>query len=298
MEYMTIEGQFPKLNNSAVTLGKFDGIHRGHRKLIQKILEQKKETGAAAVVLAFVSDKKTIYTKAERRDLLEHMGVDVLLECPLNSEMKHMKAEQFIRQVLVGSLHASYVAVGEDFRFGFERKGTPELLQKSGNKYGFEAEILPKEMDGVRKISSTYIREELNRGSMEKVSQLLGCDYFVSGIIEHGRGMGHREFFPTANLVPMPEKLLPPNGVYITLSGFGQEIYPGITNVGYKPTIGETFVGVESYLFDCEKNLYGKTCTVEFRKFIRKEQKFTSFEALKKQIQEDVKKGRDYFRGN
>lgn len=298
MEYMTIEGQFPKLNNSVVTLGKFDGIHRGHRKLIQKILEQKKETGAAAVVLAFVSDKKTIYTKAERRDLLEHMGVDVLLECPLNSEMKHMKAEQFIRQVLVGSLHASYVAVGEDFRFGFERKGTPELLQKSGNKYGFEAEILPKEMDGVRKISSTYIREELNRGSMEKVSQLLGCDYFVSGIIEHGRGMGHREFFPTANLVPMPEKLLPPNGVYITLSGFGQEIYPGITNVGYKPTIGETFVGVESYLFDCEKNLYGKTCTVEFRKFIRKEQKFTSFEALKKQIQEDVKKGRDYFRGN
>lgn len=298
MEYMTIEGQFPKLNNSAVTLGKFDGIHRGHRKLIQKILEQKKETGAAAVVLAFVSDKKTIYTKAERRDLLEHMGVDVLLECPLNSEMKHMKAEQFIRQVLVGSLHASYVAVGEDFRFGFERKGTPELLQKSGNKYDFEAEILPKEMDGVRKISSTYIREELNRGSMEKVSQLLGCDYFVSGIIEHGRGMGHREFFPTANLVPMPEKLLPPNGVYITLSGFGQEIYPGITNVGYKPTIGETFVGVESYLFDCEKNLYGKTCTVEFRKFIRKEQKFTSFEALKKQIQEDVKKGRDYFRGN
>lgn len=298
MEYMTIEGQFPKLNNSAVTLGKFDGIHRGHRKLIQKILEQKKETGAAAVVLAFVSDKKTIYTKAERRDLLEHMGVDVLLECPLNSEMKHMKAEQFIRQVLVGSLHASYVAVGEDFRFGFERKGTPELLQKSGNKYGFEAEVLPKEMDGVRKISSTYIREELNRGSMEKVSQLLGCDYFVSGIIEHGRGMGHREFFPTANLVPMPEKLLPPNGVYITLSGFGQEIYPGITNVGYKPTIGETFVGVESYLFDCEKNLYGKTCTVEFRKFIRKEQKFSSFEALKKQIQEDVKKGRDYFLGN
>lgn len=298
MEYMTVEGQFPRLSGSAVTLGKFDGVHKGHRKLIDKILEKKKETGVQAVVLAFVSDRKTVLTKAERRDLLEHMGVDVLLECPLDSEMKHMKAESFIRQVLVGSLQASYVAVGEDFRFGFERKGTPELLQKSGSKYGFQAEILPKEMDGARKISSTYIREELNRGRIEKVSALLGYDYFVSGIVEHGRGMGHREFFPTANLVPMPEKLLPPNGVYITLSSFGQEIYPGITNVGCKPTIGETFVGVESYLFDCEKNLYGKTCTVEFKKFLREEQKFSSYEALKKQIFEDIKEGREFFRIN
>lgn len=110
---------------------------------------------------------------------------------------------------------------------------------------------------------------------------LLGFDYFVSGIVEHGRGMGRREFFPTANLIPLPEKLLPPNGVYITLSSFGQEIYPGITNVGYKPTVGENFIGVESYLFDCEKNLYGKNCTVEFRKFLRKEQRFSSYEALK-----------------
>lgn len=295
MEYMTIEGQFPRLGKSAVTLGKFDGVHRGHRKLIDRILEQKKETGAATVVLAFVSDRKTIYTKAERRDLLEHMGVDVLLECPLNSEIRHMKAEQFIRQVLVGSLQASCVVVGEDFRFGFERKGTPELLRSFGKKYGFQAEILPKEMDGDRKISSTYIREELNRGNMEKVSQLLGCDYFVSGMVEHGRGMGHREFFPTANLIPMPEKLLPPNGVYVTLSSFGQEIYPGITNVGYKPTIGENFVGVESYLFDCEKNLYGKNCTVEFKKFLRKEERFSSYEALKDQIRKDVERGKKYF---
>ena len=163
-------------------------------------------------------------------------------------------------------------------------------------KYGFEVEILLKEMDGSRKISSTYIREELAKGNMEKVSSLLGFDYFVSGIVEHGRGMGRREFFPTANLIPLPEKLLPPNGVYITLSSFGQEIYPGITNVGYKPTVGENFIGVESYLFDCEKNLYGKNCTVEFRKFLRKEQRFSSYEALKEQIQKDIRMGEEYFR--
>ena len=296
MEYMRIEDQFPRLNNSAVTLGKFDGIHRGHRKLMEKILEQKKETGAQAVVLAFVSDRKTVLTNSERRDFLEHMGADILLECPLTGAIRHMKAETFIRQVLVGALQASFVTVGEDFRFGFERKGTPELLKKYGGKYGVEVEILSKEMDGSRKISSTYIREELAKGNMEKVSSLLGFDYFVSGIVEHGRGMGHREFFPTANLIPMPEKLLPPNGVYITLSSFGQEIYPGITNVGYKPTVGENFIGVESYLFDCEKNLYGKNCTVEFRKFLRKEQRFSSYEALKEQIQKDIRMGEEYFR--
>lgn len=295
MEYMIIDGQFPRLNNCAVTMGKFDGIHRGHRKLIEKILEHKRETGAAAVVLAFVSDKKMILTKAERRDLLEHLGVDVLLECPLDGRFRHMKAENFIRQILVGALHTSLVAVGEDFRFGFERKGTPEMLRRFGEKYGFSTEILPKEMDGQRKVSSTFIREELNRGSMEKVSSLLGCDFYVSGIVEHGRGMGHRTFFPTTNLIPMPEKLLPPNGVYVTVSSFGPEVYPGITNVGYKPTVGENFIGVETYLFDCEKNLYGKCCTVQFKKFLRPEHKFSSFEALKEQISRDIEKGREFF---
>lgn len=293
---MTIDGQFPRLNDCAVTMGKFDGIHKGHRKLIEKILEYKAETGAAAVVLAFVSDKKMILTKAERRELLEHMGVDILLECPLNSRLRHMKAENFIRQILVGALHASCVAMGEDSRFGFERKGTPEMLQKFGERYGFCTEVLAKEMDGQRKISSTYIREELNRGNMEKVSFLLGNDFYVSGIIEHGRGMGHKMFFPTANLIPMPEKLMPPNGVYITVSSLGQEVYPGITNVGYKPTVGENFIGVESFLFDCEKNLYGKNCTVQFKKFLRPEHKFSSFEALKEQISRDIGKGREFFR--
>lgn len=295
MEYMTIDGQFPRLNNCAVTLGKFDGIHRGHRKLVDKILEQKAETGAAAVVIAFVSDKKMILTRAERRDFLEHLGVDVLLECPLDSRLKHVKAENFIRQVLVSSLHASFVAVGEDFRFGFERKGTPALLEKYGLRYGYRTEILQKEMDGQRKVSSTYIREELKRGSMEKVTSLLGCDFYVSGTVEHGRGMGHRTFFPTANLIPAQEKLLPPNGVYVTVSSFGPEAYPGITNVGYKPTVGERFIGVESYLFDCEKNLYGKSCTVQFKKFLRPEHKFSSFEALKEQIHRDIGKGREFF---
>ena len=295
MEYVKIEGQFPKFSRCAVTLGKFDGIHRGHRKLIQTILDRKSEYGELAVVMAFVSDRQTILTSEERRILLEKMGVDVLLECPLNDQMKHMKADVFIRQILKGDLQASCVVVGEDFRFGYERKGTPQLLEKAGEKYEYDTIVVPKEMEGSRKISSTYIREELKKGNMEKVRELLGNPFFAVGTVTHGRGMGHRDFFPTANIIPPKQKLLPPNGVYVTVSHFDGTDYPGITNIGYKPTVGEAFLGIETNLFDCDLDLYGQNCTVDFYKFIRPEQKFASFEALKAQIRKDIEIGKAYF---
>lgn len=295
MEYVKIEGQFPKFTRCAVTLGKFDGIHRGHRKLIQTILDRKSEYGELAVVMAFVSDRQTILTSEERRILLEKMGVDVLLECPLNDQMKHMKADVFIRQILKGDLQASCVVVGEDFRFGHERKGTPQLLEKAGEKYAYDTIVVPKEMEGSRKISSTYIREELKKGNMEKVRELLGNPFFAVGTVTHGRGMGHRDFFPTANIIPPKQKLLPPNGVYVTVSHFDGTDYPGITNIGYKPTVGEAFLGIETNLFDCDLDLYGQNCTVDFYKFIRPEQKFASFEALKAQIRKDIEAGKAYF---
>ena len=164
--------------------------------------------------------------------------MDILLECPLNDQIKHMKADVFIRQILKGDLQASCVVVGEDFRFGHERKGSPELLEKYGEKYDYETIVIAKEMEGNRKISSTYIREELKKGNMEKIADLLGSPFFTAGVIEHGRGMGHRDFFPTANIIPPKSKLMPPNGVYVTVSHLEDGDYPGITNVGYKPTVG------------------------------------------------------------
>ena len=146
--------------------------------------------------------------------------------------------------------------MGEDFRFGYERKGTPQLLETMGRKLGFTVDVVPKEMEGRRKISSTFIREELKKGNMEKVNDLLGIPFFVDGVIEHGRGMGHKVLLPTTNIVPAKEKLMPPNGVYDTVSHFKDRTLCGITNVGYKPTIGEKFLGVETYLFDCEEDLY------------------------------------------
>ena len=294
MEYLKIEGEFPKLANCAVTMGKFDGIHRGHRKLVEKIKERK-AFGEQAVLFAIDASSNMFLTSEERASLLEKMGIDVLVECPLNDRIRHMKAENFIKEILMGDLGASYVVVGEDNRFGFERKGNPELLREFGSKYGFQVEILSKEMDGHRKISSTFIREELKKGNMEKITSLMGADYFVEGAVVHGRGMGHKVLLPTTNIVPPKSKILPPNGVYVTSSSFGDKVYHGITNIGYKPTVGESFIGVETYLFDCKEDLYGQDCRVDFKKFLRPEKKFPSLEALKARLLADAEDGRAYF---
>ena len=294
MEYLKIEGEFPKLANCAVTMGKFDGIHRGHQKLVEKIKERK-ALGEQAVLFAIDASSNMILTSQERASLLGRMGVDVLVECRLDDRIRHMRAENFIKEILMGDLGASYVVVGEDNRFGFERKGTPELLKEFGRKYGFSVDILPKEMDGKRKISSTFIREELKKGNMEKISSLMGMNYFVEGDVVHGRGMGHKVLLPTTNLVPPKSKILPPNGVYVTTSYFDGRTYGGITNIGCKPTVGESFIGVETYLFDCDEDLYGKKCRVDFKKFLRPEKKFPSLEALKARLLADAENGRAYF---
>ena len=131
---------------------------------------------------------------------------------------------------------------------------------------------------------------------MEKITSLMGADYFVEGKVVHGRGMGHKVLLPTTNLVPPKSKILPPNGVYVTSSSFQGRTYHGITNIGYKPTVGESFVGVETYLFDCKEDLYGQECRVDFKKFLRPERKFPTMEALKDRLLADAEDGKDYFR--
>ena len=192
MEYLKIDGEFPRLSKSAVTLGKFDGIHRGHRKLVERILEQK-EKGLQTVLFSLGIGSQMIFTKEERCRILEDAGVDVLIECPLDARIRHMKADTFIKEILVGDLQAEHVAVGEDFRFGYERKGNPELLREMGKKLGFSVDVIPKEMEGKRKISSTFIREELKRGNMEKVNEY--CSRNGYPLMEMGIALHRGEAF-------------------------------------------------------------------------------------------------------
>ena len=298
--------QVPHLDQgmrSCITLGKFDGLHRGHQKLIERIKEERKENCKTVVFTFDVSPRsyilhmppKYLLTYEERRELAENLGVDILAECPFTEELMHMEPEAFVREYLVDRLHGKYLAVGPDFRFGYQRKGTPELLKKLGEIYGFYTEILEKEKYEGRDISSTYVREELDQGHIEKVNRLLGYPYFTKGEIVHGRQLGRTIGIPTANLIPPAIKKLPPNGVYITESMIQGKTYQGITNVGYKPTVKENFLGVETYLFSCNADLYGQEAEVKFYHYLRPEIKFASLEELKNQMMKDIQKGKEFF---
>ena len=286
---------------SAITLGKFDGIHKGHQKLMKKVLE-KREAGLKSVVFTFgqmpgtvfLGNKgRTILTKEERQRHLESMGIDYMVECPFVPQIIQMEPEKFIEEILVNQLHVKYVAVGPDFRFGHNRKGDCRMLQELSSVYGYEVEVLEKECLDDKIISSTYVRDMLEKGEMESVANLLGYPYYVAGTVIHGHKIGRRIGIPTTNLLPDEEKMLPPNGVYLTKTLFeGKEIV-GITNIGVKPTIsGEQAKGIETHLFEFDGDLYGKELTVEFYAFHRPEQKFESLEQLKAQLAEDIQWGR------
>lgn len=288
--------------NSAVTLGKFDGIHKGHQKLMKKILEQRKN-GLKSVVFTFgqmpgavfLGNKgRTILTKEERQKHLQQMGIDYMIECPFVPEIIRMEPEKFIEKILAEQLHAKYVAVGPDFRYGHQRKGDDELLKQLSLRYGYEVEVLEKEKLGDQVISSTYVRQMLEAGEMEIVTKLLGYPYYVSGTVVYGHQIGRTLGIPTINFVPNEEKMLPPNGVYFTKTRIKDRAVFGITNIGVKPTVsGEEEKGIETYLFDFDGNLYGQELTVEFFSFERPERKFLSFDALKEQLAEDVRWGRE-----
>lgn len=288
---------------SAITLGKFDGIHKGHQKLMKKVLE-KREAGLKSVVFTFgqmpgtvfLGNKgRTILTKEERQRHLESMGIDYMVECPFVPQIIQMEPEKFIEEILVNQLHVKYIAVGPDFRFGHNRKGDCRMLQELSSVYGYEVEVLEKECLDDKIISSTYVRDMLEKGEMESVANLLGYPYYVAGTVIHGHKIGRRIGIPTTNLLPDEEKMLPPNGVYLTKTLFeGQEIF-GITNIGVKPTIsGEEAKGIETHLFEFDGDLYGKELTVEFYAFHRPEQKFESLEQLKAQLAEDIQWGRQW----
>ena len=295
MEYIRIQDNFPNLSDTAVTLGKFDGLHRGHRRLVKDILE-KKQDGMTAVLFAFTTEDKMIFTSEERKDILEEMGMDVLIECPLTEEFRRMKPDVFIREILTGDLGASHVAVGEDFRFGHDRKGTPSLLASLGEKYGFSTTIFPKEMDGHRKISSTFIREELRHGNMEHVNSLLGEPFFLQGEIVHGAGLGGKRLLPTINQIPEDSKLLPPNGVYVSRALLDGRTFYGMTNIGYKPTVDGSFLGVETHLFDYSEDLYGSPCRLSLLHYLRPEKKFAGIDALRDQLNKDYSQVQDFIK--
>ena len=302
MEYVKRLEDIKVKKSGVVTLGKFDGVHRGHRKLIERVLQiGKKEDCETAVFTFDVSPQvrmgsakaKMLMTNEERRSLLKEIGVDLLVECPFTEAVQNMEAEEFVEKVLIGRLRMKYAVVGTDFHFGRGRRGNPEFLRRMGKEMDFSVEIVQKEKDGSRDISSTYVREELEAGRMENVRRLLGYPFFVSGKIVHGRHKGHSFGYPTINQVPEPEKLLPPWGVYTSRTRVGGKLYNSVTNIGKKPTVRGKELGAETYLFDCDENLYGLEARVELLSFQRPERKFESEQALMAQLRRDAEEAQE-----
>lgn len=289
---------------TAAAIGKFDGIHKGHEKLLENIIKQK-EKGFQSVIFTFEplpalffgqTRVKELTTRQEKEELFEKMGIDILVEFPMTESTASMSPEEFVSEILVNKMNVKYLAAGTDLSFGYKGAGNAELLKELSADYGFEVEIIEKVCHGGREISSSYIREEIEKGNMENAAELIGNAYSISGIVEHGNQLGRTLSMPTVNLIPDQRKLLPPYGVYFSRISMDGELYYGVTNIGEKPTVSDKkCLGVETYIFDFEEEIYNKKITVYLEHFQRPEQKFAGIEELKMQLLKDKKAGRDYY---
>ena len=283
----SFETQLP----SAITLGKFDGLHLGHQKLLNHIRRQKEKGLQAVVFIIAPEGRPRLLTDQEELEKLKEFGADVVIFCPFVPEILHQEAEEFVENVLVRRLKAKEIVVGPDFRFGRNRQGDDETLKKLSGRFGFHVTVLEKEKLDGREISSTYVREAIEEGNMELAERLLGYPYFVSGEVLHGRALGRTLNIPTANLSTEERKILPPFGVYFSRVWIRDQVWHGTTNIGIKPTVGSEHPGVETYLHGFSGNIYGEQMKVELLKLIRREMKFDSVEALKNQMQSDIAAG-------
>lgn len=286
--------------NTAVAIGKFDGVHLGHRELMHRLLEKKKEGMLSCVftfdpspaVLFGFSDGKELTTREEKRRIFEKLGIDVLVEFPLDFQSAAIPAEDFVRDYLAGRLCAKWIVAGEDVSFGAGGAGNAALLKQMAGELGFGVTTISKiSVDG-KEISSSYIRELVEAGNMERVKQFLGTPYTIWGEVSHGKKLGRTIGMPTINVLPRVSKLLPPPGVYYSSVIHGGITYKAISNVGYKPTVtDEKIMGVESFLFDFEGDLYSEEVLIQLHAFKRPEMKFDSVEALKEQMHRDREDG-------
>ncbi|MGN0416161.1 MAG: bifunctional riboflavin kinase/FAD synthetase [Agathobacter sp.] len=287
---------------TALSLGKFDGVHRGHEALIDQLMRYKNQGLKAAVFTFDIPPKKLtenqnyrlLTTNEEKRVLFEERGVDYLLQCPFTPEIMHMEPEDFV-EWLVRSLHVKSIVVGTDFHFGHNRRGDHVLLGQLSGQLGYELVVVDKLQYHGRDISSSYVREEILKGNLEIANELLGYPFFVQSEVIHGRQLGRTLGIPTINMELPAEKLLPPKGVYVTRLMIDGHCCTGVTNVGQKPTVNNTNkVSVETHILDYEGDLYGHTLCVSFLAYLRPEQKFASVEELKAQMERDIAAARRF----
>lgn len=294
--------EFEIHEETAVAIGKFDGVHIGHQKLLQEILNKRKE-GLFSCVFTFDPPPDAFFgkrqpveltTREEKRRIFAKLGIDILIEFPLNKETAATTPEDFVKKILVEQMHTRFIAAGTDLSFGQGGRGNSVYLCAMQEIYGYKTKIIEKIRKNGREISSTYVREAVDQGKMELVRELLGEPYPVYGEIVHGNKLGRSIGMPTINQLPPENKALPPFGVYFSEVEIEGNIYKGVTNIGKKPTVDGHYTGVETFLYNFNQDVYGDMAQVRLYSFKRPERKFESIEALKAQMKADIEAGIHY----
>jgi riboflavin kinase/FMN adenylyltransferase len=296
---------FSAEKQTVATIGTFDGVHLGHRKILEQITKSAYDLHCESLVLTFFphprmvlqedTEMKQLNTLEEKIELLENLGVDNLVVHPFDKEFSRLTAEEFVKQVLVDVFNIKKIVIGYDHRFGRNRTANIDDLIAFGANYGFEVEQISAEEINEVSISSTKIRNALMEGNVELAADYLGYNYSLTGIVTKGKQLGRTIGYPTANIkINESYKLIPSNGVYIATAIIdGKSVY-GMMNIGVRPTVDGTTQTIEVNLFDFQQELYDQQITVSLLKRMRSEQKFESIEALKAQLTIDKTAAQEY----
>ena len=291
---------------SVVTIGNFDGIHLGHQQVLEQLKTAATERQLLSTVIIFEPQPIEFFAPArapkrlsrfrEKLDYLKSKQIDYLLCLKFNQSLSELTAEEFVKQILVDRLNTQHLVIGDDFRFGKNRSGDFQLLQKSGNKYGFSVENTDTLLiDGTR-VSSTRIRESIQDDDFEQAAKLLGRPYSLSGKVSHGKKLGRELGFPTIN-IKMGDKTLIVKGIFaVSVKGIDNRVLPGVASIGTRPTVNGVDTILEVYILDFDQDVYGHCVDVEFLHKIRDEEKFDSLEELSRHIERDIVKAKQYFK--
>lgn len=289
------------------TIGNFDGVHVGHQQLIAKVVETGRNLGIPSTVITFephpfeffAGDRLTIPRLTRLREkfsFIAECNVNNVLILPFNQKLAKLSASDFIKKILVSKLRIQHLIVGEDFHFGHNREGDIQLLQKMGREFGFTVETFETILVDGERVSSTRVRKALAEGDHQRVNRLLGHPYTMCGRVQRGDQRGRQWGFPTANLF-VHRKLTPVRGVYtVYMRGIASHPWPGVANIGIRPTIDGTRTILEVHLLDFNQDIYGQYVQVEFCEKLREEIRYPTLEALKEQIAKDVVVAQQYFK--
>lgn len=290
---------FERLDNAVVTIGTFDGVHQGHRKIIAGIKDLAQKCGGETVLLTFFPHPrmilhpedesiKLINTISEKAYLLEQLGVDHLIITPFSRDFSNQTAEDYVRDILVDKIGTKKIVIGYDHRFGKDRQGGLDDLQQLGPLYGFDVIEIPEQDINDVAVSSTRIRASLLAGEIELANTFLGYPFFITGTVIRGDQIGRQIGYPTANIVVEERyKLIPSDGIFAVKVWVGDDIYKGMAYIGSRPTVNGHTRNIEVNIFDFDLDIYGQLIRMEFHNYVRGDIKFSSLDALKAQLAQD-----------